>query len=66
MEMLKAFIHIKVTEQHKYNSNIGCQTAHCGRYIPHFDFGAKPSPIVPYRHLPQSLSGMTADCRSLV
>lgn len=43
-----------------------CQTAHCGRYIPHFDFGAKPSPIVPYRHLPQSLSGMTADCRSLV
>ena len=21
MEMLKAFIHIKVTEQHKYNSN---------------------------------------------
>ena len=47
-------------------SNYGCQTAHCGRYIPHFDFGAKPSPIVPYRHLPQSLSGMTADCRSLV
>ena len=45
---------------------ITCQTAHCGRYIPHFDFGAKPSPIVPYRHLPQSLSGMTADCRSLV
>ena len=45
---------------------IKCQTAHCGRYIPHFDFGAKPSPIVPYRHLPQSLSGMTADCRSLV
>jgi len=24
MEMLKAFIHIKVTEQHKYNGNIGC------------------------------------------
>lgn len=22
--MLKAFIHIKVTEQHKHNSNIGC------------------------------------------
>ena len=46
--------------------DVKCQTAHCGRYIPHFDFGAKPSPIVPYRHLPQSLSGMTADCRSLV
>ena len=49
-----------------YEARHGCQTAHCGRYIPHFDFGAKPSPIVPYRHLPQSLSGMTADCRSLV
>ena len=24
MEMLKAFIHIKATEQHKYNNNIGC------------------------------------------
>ena len=45
---------------------IRCQTAHCGRYIPHFDFGEKLSPIVPYRHLPQILSGMTADCRSLV
>ena len=43
-----------------------CQMAHCGRYIPHFDFGEKLSPIVPYRHLPQILSGMTADCRSLV
>lgn len=50
----------------KFNICNVCQTAHCGRYIPHFDFGAKPSPIVPYRHLPQSLSGMTADCRSLV
>lgn len=50
----------------KKSEAISCQTAHCGRYIPHFDFGAKPSPIVPYRHLPQSLSGMTADCRSLV
>ena len=46
--------------------DIVCQTAHCGRYIPHFDFGEKLSPIVPYRHLPQILSGMTADCRSLV
>ena len=45
---------------------INCQTAHCGRYIPHFDFGEKFSPIVPYRHLPQTLSGMTADCHSLV
>ena len=24
MEMLKAFIHIKIKEQHQYNSNIGC------------------------------------------
>ena len=48
------------------NRTNNCQTAHCGRYIPHFDFGEKLSPIVPYRHLPQILSGMTADCRSLV
>ena len=24
MEMLEAFINIKITEQHKYNSNKGC------------------------------------------
>ena len=50
----------------KFSEDISCQKAHCGRYIPHFDFGEKLSPIVPYRHLPQILSGMTADCRSLV
>ena len=43
-----------------------CQTAHCGRCKPHFDFGDNTFPIVPYRHLPQTLIGMTADCRSLV
>ena len=43
-----------------------CQTAHCGRRKPHFDFGGNTSPIVPYRHLPQTLRGFTADCRSLV
>lgn len=43
-----------------------CQTAHCGRRKPHFDFGEVASPIVPYRHLPQTLRGLTADCRSLV
>ena len=43
-----------------------CQTAHCGRRKPHFDFGGNTSPIVPYRHLPQTLRGLTADCRSLV
>ena len=53
-------------QENQKKSLIHCQTAHCGRYIPHFDFGEKLSPIVPYRHLPQSLSGMTADCRSLV
>ena len=46
--------------------NILCQTAHCGRCKPHFDFGDNTFPIVPYRHLPQTLIGMTADCRSLV
>ena len=44
----------------------GCQTAHCGRRKPHFDFGRNTSPIVPYRHLPQTLRGLPADCRSLV
>ena len=46
--------------------NVDCQTAHCGRCKPHFDFGDNTFPIVPYRHLPQTLIGMTADCRSLV
>ena len=45
---------------------VSCQTAHCGRCKPHFDFGDNTFPIVPYRHLPQTLIGMTADCRSLV
>ncbi len=43
-----------------------CQTAHCRRRKPHFDFGEFAVPIVPYRHLPQTLRGLTADCRSLV
>ena len=64
-------VHMLVSIPHKISVSsfmgyLKCQMAHCGRYIPHFDFGAKPSPIVPYRHLPQTLSGMTADCRSLV
>ena len=45
---------------------VTCQTAHCGRHKPCFDFGGNTSPIVPYRHLPQTLSGFTADCRSPV
>ena len=45
---------------------IDCQTAHCGRGKPHFDFGENPSPIVLYRNLPQAQDGMTADYRSLV
>ena len=43
-----------------------CQTAHCGRRKPYFDFGVITSPIVPYRNLPQAPDGMTADCCSLV
>lgn len=43
-----------------------CQTAHCGRRKPYFDFGVITSPIVPYRNSPQTPSGMTADCRSLI
>ena len=49
-----------------YECSLDCQTAHCGRCKPHFDFGDNTFPIVPYRHLPQTLIGMTADCRSLV
>lgn len=45
---------------------VRCQTAHCGRCQPHFDFGVIASPIVPYRNLPQTLDGMTSDCRSFV
>ena len=48
------------TEQHD------CQTAHCGRCKPHFIFCELTFPIVPYRDLPQTLRGLTADCRSLV
>ena len=47
-------------------SHCGCQTAHCGRRKPHSDFGGNTSPIVLYRHLPQTCRGLTADCRSLV
>ena len=43
-----------------------CQTADCGRRKPHVDFGGNTSSIVPYRHLPQTLRGVTADCCSLV
>lgn len=43
-----------------------CQTAHCGRHKLHFAFGSNTFPIVPYRHSPQALCGLTADCRSFV
>ena len=43
-----------------------CQTAHCRRCKPHFIFGELASPIVPYRNSPQTLCGLTADCRSFV
>ena len=46
--------------------NAFCQTAHCGRCKPHFIFCELTFPIVPYRDLPQTLRGLTADCRSLV
>lgn len=55
-----------VDEKFKWEAVKWCQTAHCGRCKPHFDFGGNTSPIVPYRHLPQALRGLTADCRSLV
>ena len=57
---------LKVDSFLNHQMDISCQTAHCGRRKPHFDFGEVASPIVPYRHLPQTLRGLTADCRSLV
>ena len=48
------------------NKLIDCQTAHCGRHKLHFAFGSNTFPIVPYRHLPQALCGLTVDCRSFV
>lgn len=45
---------------------LACQTAHCGRHKLHFAFGSNTFPIVPYRHSPQALCGLTADCRSFV
>ena len=56
----------KVIEVRYFKEVFDCQTAHCGRRKPHFDFGGNTSPIVSYRHLPQTLRGLTADCRSLV
>ena len=60
-----------ITNKTNYDKHISkimdcCQTAHCGRCQPHFDFGVIASPIVPYRNLPQTLDGMTSDCRSFV
>ena len=49
-----------------YHKLFDCQTAHCGRCKPHFIFCELTFPIVPYRDLPQTLRGLTADCRSLV
>ena len=58
---------VEVTAGNVYIKELSaCQTAHCGRHKPCFDFGGNTSPIVPYRHLPQTLSGFTADCRSPV
>ena len=42
-----------------------CQTAHCGRHKLHFDFGGNTFPTVLYRHSPQALCGLTADCHGL-
>ena len=49
-----------------FQRNGECQTAHCGRHKLHFAFGSNTFPIVPYRHSPQALCGLTADCRSFV
>ncbi len=43
-----------------------CPAAHCGRRYPKIIFGGSLSPIVRHKLMPQTLSGMTADCRSLI
>ena len=69
LKMIDAKLDEELAEYHK-DQNIeelaDCQTAHCGRGKPHFDFGENPSPIVLHRNLPQAQDGMTADYRSLV
>ena len=56
----------KLSYQASLVDKVECQTAHCRRCKPHFDFGVIASPIVPYRNLTQTADGITADCRSLV
>ena len=64
---LPLILHIRESDEDAILSlTVKCQTAHCGRHKPHFDFGELAFPIVPYRHLPQTLRGLTAECRSLV
>jgi hypothetical protein len=43
-----------------------CPAAHCGRRYPQIIFGGFLSPIVRRKLRPQAISGMTADCRSLI
>lgn len=45
---------------------IRCPAAHCGRCYPQIIFGGFLSQIVRYKLRPHNLSGMTADCRSLI
>lgn len=45
---------------------VSCQTAHCRRHEPHIDFGTYASPTAQLHRQPQTLSGDTARCRSLV
>ncbi len=66
-QKIKEYIEFRYFQMKSEIQEIGyCQTAHCGRGKPHFDFGNNISPIVRYRHLPQTLIGMTVDCCSLV
>ena len=70
VEIQQTFVDTVVAEknaiQQRADFKAYCQTAHCGRCKPHFIFCELTFPIVPYRDLPQTLRGLTADCRSLV
>ena len=49
MEMLKAFIHIKVTEQHKYNSNMNYKIYPRKKTNLHCIYGEKNITKIPFK-----------------
>lgn len=65
-DLEKQYGAVNTQESKGFLNGVYWETAHYWRHKPHFDFGEFVFPIVPYRHSPQALRGLTADCRSLV